>query len=92
MTPSPEQEPQRCDRVIELLELLERRTRRQTTAIISLILVVFYLAATFLGYVLNYMAADPLINGAAITLGGLIAISIGWLLGWSIGRLKGRRK
>jgi hypothetical protein len=92
MTSSPGQEPQPCDKIIELLELLDRRTRRHTRAIIALVLAVFLLAATIFGYMANYFAAEPLIFGGYIALAGLIAFSIGWSSGWSIGRFVGRRK
>jgi hypothetical protein len=69
------------DDMREMLDAMQRRLRRLTTAVLLLTLAVVLCAAAVYGNVANYFGGDWMLSGGIPAATALLGFAFGWLAG-----------
>jgi len=74
-------DPNRIQETLVLLQSIKRRLRRLTVAVVLLVLVVVLLTASVFGYLVDYMAYDPMLWGGSTAGAAVLGFAFGWFAG-----------
>ena len=76
-----ESETRRPDELHDVLQLVQRRLRRLTVAVLLLTLMLMLTVAAVFGELVNWFAGDPLMFGGVAVGTALLGFGFGWFAG-----------